>query len=80
MRTTSLIRISGSRRGPSAHGDAYSFALPRTRRISQFNGLDSPTGSSISPLPRRNILPKLDMFFISFRELQANTVAPYSPC
>ncbi len=51
MPSTSLFRISGSHR---TCGHAHLFAQPRTRRISQFYGLNRPNGSSISPLRCRH--------------------------
>jgi hypothetical protein len=39
-----------------ASNDAQSFAQVRTLRISQLNGFDSSTGSSISPLRAGTIL------------------------
>jgi hypothetical protein len=54
-----LLRVSGSRR------------VLRTRRISQLNGLDSATGSSISPLRAATILVNARELFMKFRELKS---------
>ena len=65
---SSLFRVSGSRHVHRGLGDAHLFAQPHTRRISQFNGFNSSTGSSISPLRAAATLPKI---FMEFRDLQA---------
>ena len=64
-----LLRVSGSHLIHSGYGLTHLFALPLTRRIIQFNGLDFSTGSSISPLQARASLPNPALFFIRFREL-----------
>jgi hypothetical protein len=48
---------------------AHLFAQPHTRRISQLNGLNFSTGSSISPLRAAVILATHGLIFMGFREL-----------
>lgn len=56
MPDSSLFRVSGSRHIHRGLDEAHLFAQPHTRRISQFNGLNFSTGSSISPLRAAAIL------------------------
>ena len=61
MPDNSLLRLSGSHR---TCGHAHLFTQLRTRRISQFCGLDSPNGPSISPLPAWSSVPHAVGFFL----------------
>src|SRR4029077_11305369 len=70
--------IQGLRLSPRSHepDNAHLFAQPRTRRISQLNGFNFSTGSSISPLRAAAILPKI---FMAFRELWGARPPAVSP-
>ena len=70
---TSLFRLSGSHR---TGGHAQLLAQPRTRRISQFFGLDSTNGSSISPRPASTSVPHAVGFFLKLSRAAPLTASP----
>jgi hypothetical protein len=69
MPDSSLFRVSGSPHVHQGRNVAQLFAQPHTRRISQLNGLNFSTGSSISPLRAAVILTTHGLIFMGFREL-----------
>ena len=71
--STSLFRLSGSHR---TCGHAHLFAQPRTRRISQFCGLNRPNGSSTSPLRAGTSLPDRAGFFLKISRAASPTASP----
>ena len=75
MPDSTLFRVSGYRGVHREPHDAHSFAQLHTRRISQLNGLNCSTGSSISPLRAAAILPKI---FMTFRELRGTEILGFS--
>lgn len=79
MPHTTLLRVSGSHRVHTGHDHAHLFAQPRTRRISQFYGLNFSTGSSISPLLADASLPNYALIFIGFREFASAATRPGRP-
>ena len=67
-----MVRYSGSRALTAHDGHAHLFAQLRTRRISQLIGLDSPNGSSISPLPTGTSVPHAVVFFLKLSRAAAS--------
>ena len=63
------ILVTQAHRLPDREGPAPNYSLNDSRRISQFYGLHTSTGSSTSPLRTTPSLPKVGLFFMNFREL-----------
>ena len=63
------VHLTQAHRLPDREGPAPNYSLNDSRRISQFYGLHTSTGSSTSPLRTTPSLPKVGLFFMNFREL-----------